>query len=100
MVVKGKIIDVINVTDNVAHIVIMHKKENSYFPICFTAYQSILILCKQINLEKGDVVKIDYFIKSKKYQEKYYTSAIIEKICITQKKTNQLMVCLETGEIY
>jgi hypothetical protein len=100
MVIKGKIIDVISVTDKVAHIVIMHKKEETYFPICFTAYQSIIVLCRQINLEKGDIVKIDYYIKSKKHQDKYYTSAIIEKIQITQKKTNQLMVDMETGEIY
>jgi hypothetical protein len=44
MVVKGKIIDIFQVTDNVANIVIMHKKDQSYFPICFTAYQDILIL--------------------------------------------------------
>jgi hypothetical protein len=100
MVVKGKITDIIDVTENVAQIVIMHKKEETYFPICFIAYQSILILCKQIKLEKGDIVKIEYYIKSKKHQDKYYTSAIIEKLQITQKKSNQLMVDMETGEIY
>jgi hypothetical protein len=100
MVVKGKIMDMINVTDKVAQIVIMHKKEENYFPICFTAFQSIIILCKQIKLEKGDIVKIEYYIKSNKHQDKYYTSAIIEKLQITQKKSNQLMVDMETGEIY
>ena len=100
MVIKGKIMDIIDVTDKVAHIVIMHKKEEAYFPICFTAYQSIMILCRQINLEKGDVVKIDYYVKSKKYQDKYYTSAIIEKICITQKKSNQLEVDYENEGYY
>jgi hypothetical protein len=100
MVAKGKIMDIIDVADNVAQIVIMHKKEESYFPISFIAYQSIIVLCRQINLEKGDIVKIDYFIKSKKHQDKYYTSAIIEKLQITQKKSIQLTVDMETGEIY
>jgi len=99
MVIKGKIIDIISVTENVAQIVIMHKKEDVYFPICFTAYQDIIVLTRQIKLEKGDLVKIDYYIKSRKHQEKYYTSAIIEKIQISQKKSIQLMVDMETGEI-
>jgi hypothetical protein len=100
MVAKGKVMDIIDVTENVAQIVIMNKKEESYFPISFIAYQSIIILCRQIKLEKGDIVKIEYFIKSKKVQDKYYTSAIIEKLQITQKKSTQLTVDMETGEIY
>jgi hypothetical protein len=100
MIAKGKIIDIIQVTEAVTQIVIMNKKDESYYPICFTAYQDITILCKQIKLDKGDLVKIDYFLKSKKYQEKYFTSAIIEKLQITQKKTTQLSVDMETGEIY
>jgi hypothetical protein len=78
----------------------MQKKEEAYLHICFTAYQSIMILCKQIKLEKGDLVKIDYYIKSRKHENRWYTSAIIEKIQITQKKSIQLMVDMETGEIY
>jgi len=100
MVIKGKILDIIPVTELVTQVVIMNKKDSSYFPICFTAYEDITILCKQIKLDKGDFVKIEYYLKSKKYQEKYFTSAIIEKIQITQKKTTQLQVDMETGEIY
>ena len=75
------------------------KKGDSYFPICFTAYRDALVLIKQIRLEKRDVIKITYFLKSKKYENKYYTSAIIEKISIVAKKPEQLMVDMETGEI-
>jgi hypothetical protein len=100
MVIKGKIIDIIELSDKVSHIVIMHKKEEAYLHICFTAYQSIMILCKQIKLEKGDLVKIDYHVKSRKHENRWYTSVIIEKIQITQKKSIQLMVDMETGEIY
>jgi len=100
MVAKGKIIDIIEITEKVIQIVIMNKKEEMYFPISFIAYQEIIILCRQIKLEKGDVVKIDYYLKSKKNDDKYYTSAVIEKIQITQKKSIQLTVDMETGEIY
>ena len=99
MVAKGTIIDIIDVSDKVTQVVIQAKKGNLYFPICFTAFQDVLVLIKQLRLEKRDVVKITYFIKSKKYENKYYTSAIIEKINIITKKPEQLMVDMETGEI-
>jgi hypothetical protein len=99
MVAKGTIIDIIDVSDKVTQVVIQAKKGNLYFPICFTAFQDVLVLIKQIRLEKRDVVKITYFIKSKKYENKYYTSAIIEKINVIAKRPEQLMVDMETGEI-
>ena len=99
MVAKGTVIDIIDVSDKVTQVIIQSKKGTNYFPICFTAYQDILILIKQIRLEKRDVVKITYFLKSKKYESKYYTSAIIEKLNVIAKKPEQLMVDMETGEI-
>jgi hypothetical protein len=99
MVAKGTVIDIIEVSDKVTQIVIQSKKDNLYFPICFTAYQEVLRIIKQIRLEKRDVVKIRYFIKSKKYENKYYTSAIIENLNIIAKKPEQLIVDMETGEI-
>jgi hypothetical protein len=99
MVVKGSIVDIIDVSDKVTQIVIKYKKGNSYNHLCFTAYQDILVLIKQIRLEKRDVVKITYFIKSRKHENRWYTSAIIEKINIITKKPEQLIVDMETGEI-
>jgi hypothetical protein len=99
MVAKGTIIDIIDVSTKVTQIILQSKKDLLYFPICFIAYQDILVLIKQIRLEKRDVVKITYFLKSKKYENKYYTSAIIEKINVIAKRPEQLMVDMETGEI-
>lgn len=99
MVVKGSIIDIIDVSDKVTQIIIQSKKGSMYFPICFTAYQDILVLIKQIRLQKRDMVKITYFLKSKKYDTKYYTSAIIEKINVIAKRPEQLSIDMETGEI-
>lgn len=100
MVCKGSVLDLIPVSDTVMQVVIRVKKNDSYFPIAFTAYLEIKILIQQIKIEKGDTVKIDYFIKSKKWQDKYFTSAIIDKIKIIAKKpSQQLIVDLSTGEI-
>ena len=100
MICKGSVLDLIPVTESVMQVVIRVKKNDSYFPIAFTAYLEAKVLIQQINIEKGDTVKIDYFIKSKKWQDKYYTSAIIDKIKIIAKKpSQQLIVDLSTGEI-
>jgi hypothetical protein len=100
VVCKGVILDLIPVTDTVIQVVIRVKKNESYFPVAFTAYKEIKILIQQVKIEKGDAVKIDYYIKSKKWQDKYFTSAIVEKIQIIAKKpSQQLLVDLSTGEI-
>ena len=100
MVCKGVILDIIPATDSVVQVVIRVKKNDSYFPIAFTAYKEIKILIQQVNMEKGDAVKIEYYIKSKKWQDKYYTIAIIEKIKVIAKKSPQMTIDMETGEIF
>ena len=99
MVCKGSILDLISVTDTVMQVVIRVKKSDSYFPVAFTAYLDVKVLIQQIKIEKGDTVKIDYYIKSKKWQDKYFTSAVIEKIKVVAKKSPQLIIDMETGEI-
>jgi hypothetical protein len=99
MVCKGSVLDLIAMTDKVMQVVIRVKKNDAYFPIAFTAFLDIKILIQQIKIEKGDTVKIDYYIKSKKWQDKYFTSAVVEKIKIIAKKSPQLIIDMETGEI-
>lgn len=100
MVVNGTVIDVISATDSITQVVVRTKRESAYVYIAFTCHHEITTLIRQLRLEKGDIVKITYYVSSKKYENRYYTSAIVEKIHITQKKSEQLMVDLETGEIY
>jgi len=99
MVCKGSVLDLIPVTDTVMQVVLRVKKSESYFPVAFTAYLDVKVLIQQIKIEKGDNVKIDYYIKSKKWQDKYFTSAVIEKIKVIAKKSPQLIIDMETGEI-
>ena len=99
MVVVGKIMNIINATDKVTQVVIRVKKDDIYLPVAFVCFEEIKALICQLRIEKGDYVKITYYLKSKKFDAHYTTSAIVQKISITQKATNQLMVDMETGEI-
>ena len=100
MVVNGKVMSIVNVTDNVTQIVIRMKKDEIHLPVAFVCFNDIKALITQITIEKGDFVKITYYLKSKKIQEHYSTSAVIEKISITQKGTKQYSVDMFTGQIY
>jgi len=99
MVSKGVILDIIPATDTVVQVVIRVKKNDSYFPLAFTAFKDLKVLIQQVRMEKGDTVKITYYLKSKKWQDRYFTSAIIEKIQIIAKKSIQLIIDMESGEI-
>jgi len=99
MVCKGVILDIIPATDTVVQVVIRVKKNDSYFPLAFTAFKDVKVLIQQVRMEKGDTVKIEYYLKSKKWQDRYFTSAIIEKIQIIAKKSIQLIIDMESGEI-
>jgi hypothetical protein len=99
MVIKGKVLDIINVSDKVTQVVIMVKKEQIYYPICFSAYDNVKVIINQINLQKKDIVKIYYYVRSKKYENKYYTTAVLEKIIIIEKSSPQLIIDMFTGEI-
>jgi hypothetical protein len=99
MVVVGKIMNIINATDTVTQVVIRVKKDEIYLPVAFVCFSEIKSLICQLRIEKGDYVKITYYLKSKKFDNHYSTSAIVQKISITQKATKQLMVDMETGEI-
>ena len=99
MVIRGKVFDIIKVSDKVTQVVLIVKKGTGFIHVCFIAYQDVKALINQINLCKKDIVKIDYYVKSKKYEDKYFTSAIIEKIIITEKSSPQLIIDMMTGEI-
>jgi hypothetical protein len=99
MIAKGKIIDIIE-QENIVNVVIMNKvSENKYAPICFTGFIDIKRTIAILNIEKGDTIKVNYHIFSKKYNEKYYTTLFIENIKILLKKTNQLSVDIDGNYI-
>jgi hypothetical protein len=60
---------------------------------------SIVYFCKIFGYNLDGVVQSSFSVKSKKYESKYYTNAIVEKISVVAKKSQQLEVDMETGEI-
>jgi hypothetical protein len=96
MVTKGKIIDIIHL-EKISNLVIMNKLRDTkkYVPMCFTAFIEIKRLIMILGIEKGDTIKINYYIFSKKYGEKYYTTLCIENIKVIEKNNYQLSVNLD-----
>lgn len=99
MVIEGYIFDKINISEKVTQIVMRKKHKDRYNYICFVAFGWIKEKIEELDLDQKDKVRIEYYIKSKKWNERYSTDAIIEKIELKERRTNQIRVDFETGEI-
>lgn len=99
MVFRGIVYDLIFMENGMTQVVCKQKHNSQYNHIAFVAYTSLTATIHQIKIEKGDAIKIDYYLKAKKVNTSYFLSAVIEKIMITQKKSPQYYVDMETGEI-
>lgn len=99
MVVNAIIQDIIKVSEKVTQIVVKKKHNNIFLNVSFVAFGSIINKIEKENIEISDRVRIKYYLKSKKWNEKYSTDAIIEDIKIKEKGAKQIYVDLETGEV-
>ncbi len=99
MVIKGTVVKIIHLNENMSNLILRKKEKGSYVTICFLAFEEQKRIIHQLNVIAGDGVKITAHIFSKKYNEKYYTSIVIDKLVITNKKTDLSMVDLTTGEL-
>jgi hypothetical protein len=99
MVFRGRVLDVIEM-DKVTQVIVQNKKDGVYFPICFTAFDKLKKEIQNLVVEKKDIVKIEYYLRSKKWEDRYSTTAIIDSIKITEKRPLQFSFDMETGEIF
>jgi len=100
MVIEAYVFDKIKVSEKVTQIVIRKKHNERYNYICFVAFGFIKVKIDELDIDQKDKVRIEYYIKSKKWNERYSTDAIIEKIELKERRTNQIEVDFETGEIF
>ncbi|MDF1858301.1 MAG: DUF3127 domain-containing protein [Candidatus Pelagibacter bacterium] len=100
MVIEGYVFDKITVSEKVTQIVIRKKHNERYNYICFVAFGFVKDEIEELDIDQKDKVRIEYYIKSKKWNERYSTDAIIEKIELKERRTNQIEVDFETGEIF
>ena len=85
--------------EKVTQIVMRKKHKDRYNYICFVAFGWVREKIEELDLDQKDKVRIEYYIKSKKWNERYSTDAIIEQIELKERRTNQIRVDFETGEI-
>ena len=95
MVIEGYIFDKINVSEKVTQIVMRKKHKDRYNYICFVAFGWVREKIEELDLDQKDKVRIEYYIKSKKWNERYSTDAIIEQIELKERRTNQIRVILK-----
>jgi hypothetical protein len=113
MNIEGKVFDLITRNEKVWEVVIRKKHKDKIIPISFVAFSYMISIVKALNIKPKDRIKIQFHLASKMFSERYYTSAIIDKIDILQRDmgTSNMFhvengdeafdeVDIETGEIF
>lgn len=99
MVIEGYVYDRIEVNEKVIQIIIKKKYKEIYLFNAFISFGWIKDLIIEQDIRQKDKVRIEYHIKSKKWNDRYLTELIIDKIDIKERRNNQTFVDFETGEI-
>jgi len=87
MNIEGKVFDVIHRSDKVWEVVLRKKHKDKIVPISFIAFSFIIEDVKRLNIKPKDRIKIQFHLQSKMFNDRYYTSAIIDKIDMLLKDT-------------
>lgn len=80
MTIEGKIFEINQQSDKLWEVVLRKKHREKIVPISFIAFGFTIQDVIKLKLRPKDRVKIQFHLQSKQYNERYYTSAIIDKI--------------------
>ena len=100
MVIEGYVFDKIKVSEKVTQIILRKKHKEIFLYQCYTAFGFNKDRIEKLDIQPKDKVRIEYYLKSKKWNDKYTTSANIEKIELKERRTSQTYIDYETGEIF
>ena len=113
MTIEGKVFEIVRKSEKVWEVVLRKKSKDKIVPIAFVAFSYTIGIVKSLNMKPKDRVKIQFSLQSKSFNDRYYTSAIIDKIDILQRdmgtsnmfhpeslSTEYGDVDMETGEIF
>jgi hypothetical protein len=103
MVITGRIFDIVTISDKVAQIVIRKKDKDKVVPVAITimGYWKDKAL-NELKIRQKDKIKGNVYLKSRIYNDKYYTDVFFREIYVIEKapiNMNTLFVDKETGEI-
>jgi RNase P/RNase MRP subunit p29 len=113
MTIEGKVFEILQSSEKMWEVVLRKKHKEKIVPISFLAFSFTINDVKRLNIKPKDRVKIQFHLRSKMYGNRYYTSAVIDKIDILQRDagTPNMFhtdvasmpfgdVDMETGEIF
>ena len=85
MVLIGRIFDIVHISDNVAQIILRKKISNKIVPVAVSVfgYWKDKAL-KDMKLKPKDKIKGNLYLKSKIYNNKYYTDVFFKEIILVE----------------
>jgi hypothetical protein len=103
MQITGRIFDIVTINDKVAQIVIRKKDKDKVVPVAITimGYWKDKAI-NELKIRQKDKIKGNLYLKSRIYNDKYYTDVFFREIFVIEKapiNMNTLFVDKTTGEI-
>lgn len=89
MVFKGVVYDVVK-KEYFTQLVFKKKVKDRYSFVCYSAFGEMSRKILELDIEKGDEVRLEYDLFSKKHLENYYTTASIQEIKVVSKSLKSL----------
>jgi hypothetical protein len=103
MQITGRIFDIVTINDKVAQIVIRKKDKDKVVPVAITimGYWKDKAI-NELKIRQKDKIKGNLYLKSRIYNDKYYTDVFFREIFVIEKapiNMYTLFVDKTTGEI-
>jgi len=103
MQITGRIFDIVTINDKVSQIVIRKKDKDKVVPVAITimGYWKDKAI-NELKIRQKDKIKGNLYLKSRIYNDKYYTDVFFREIFVIEKapiNMNTLFVDKTTGEI-
>lgn len=92
MVYNGFISNKVVLSDSLMLLIGKQLHNNIYNHVCFTAYGKVVETIDLYDIDKKDLVRISYHIKSKKINDYWTTSLIIDTIELKEKASPQMKI--------
>ena len=85
MVLTGRIYEIVSVTDNVYQIVLRKKLKDKIVPVAISVIGYWKDRMLQMGLKPKDKIRGNIFLKSRVWNEKYYTDVFFREINLVEK---------------
>jgi len=85
MVITGRIYDIVTVNDKVSQIILRKKLQDKIVPVAISVFGYWKDKMNQMGLKPKDKIRANIYLKSKQWNDKWYTDVFFKEIHLVEK---------------